>query len=135
MIADTVEDGKPKQFRNNKNHTIATWNVRTMNQGKLEVATNEMDRINLNILGISKIKWTGCGNFRYGDHTVYFSGHQQYKRNGVAIIVNKKISKSLLGYNIVNDRIITLRLQGRPFNTSIIQIYATVLHRATGSAR
>ena len=55
---------------------------------------------------------------------VYHSGHQQYKRNGVAIIVNKKISKSVLGYNIVNDRIITLKLQGHPFNTSIIQIYA-----------
>eukprot|EP00795_Rhopilema_esculentum_P016157 gene16157-biopygen5456 len=74
MIADTAKDEKPKQFRNNKNHTIATWNVRTMNQGKLEVVTNEMDRINLDILGISEMKWTGCGDFRYGDHTVYYSG-------------------------------------------------------------
>ncbi|XP_065066112.1 craniofacial development protein 2-like [Rhopilema esculentum] len=81
MIADTAEDEKPQQFHNNKNHTIATWNVRTMNQGKLEVVTNEMDRINLDILGISEMKWTGCGDFRYDDHTVYYSGHQQYKRN------------------------------------------------------
>ena len=72
MIADTAEDEKPKQFRNNKSHTIATWNVRTMNQGKLEIVTNEMNRINLDILGISELKWTGCGDFRYGDHTVYY---------------------------------------------------------------
>ena len=122
--ADAAGKEKPKQLHINKNHTIVTWNVRTMNQGKLEVVTNEMDRINLDIHRISKLKWTGSGEFRYGDHTVFYSGHQQYRKNGAAFIVNKKISKSVLGYNMVNDRIITSRLQGYPFNTSIIQIYA-----------
>ena len=70
-------------------YCIGTWNVRSMNQGKLEVVKQEMARVNINILGISKLKWTGMGEFNSDDHYIYYSGQESLRRNGVAIIVNK----------------------------------------------
>ena len=70
---------------------IGTWNVRSINQGKLEVIKQEMARVNINILGISELKWTGTGEFTSDDHYIYYCGQESLKRNGVAIIVNKKV--------------------------------------------
>ena len=70
---------------------IETWNVRSMNQGKLEVVRQEMARVNVDILGISKLKWTGMGEFNSGDHYIYYCGQESLRRNGVTIIVNKRV--------------------------------------------
>ena len=72
-------------------YCIGTWNVRPMNQGKLEVITQEMGRVNVYILGISKLKWTAMGEFNSDDHCIYFRGQESLRRNGVAIIVNKRV--------------------------------------------
>ena len=71
-------------------YCLGTWNVRSMNQGKLEVVKQEMARVNINILGISELKWTGMGEFNSDDHFIYYCGQESLRRNGVAIIVNKK---------------------------------------------
>ena len=70
---------------------IGTWNVRSMNQGKLEVVRKEMARVNINVLGISKLKWTGMGEFKSDDHYIYYCRQESLRRNGVAIMVNKRI--------------------------------------------
>ena len=74
-----------------KQYCIGTWNVRPMNEGKLEVLKQEMARVNINILGISKLKWTGIGEFNSEDHYIYYRGQESLRRNGVAIIVSKRI--------------------------------------------
>ena len=95
-----------------------------MNQGKLEVVKQVMARVNVDILGISKLKWTGMGEFNADDHYIYYCGQESLKRNGVAIIVNKRVQKAVLGCNIKNDRMISVHFQGKPFNITIIQVYA-----------
>ena len=75
-----------------------------MNQGKLEVVTQEMARVNINILGIRKLKWTGMGEFNSDDHYIYYCGQESLRRNGVAIIVNKRVRNAVLGCNLKNDR-------------------------------
>ena len=80
-----------------------TWNVRSMNQGKLEVVKQEMARVNVNILGISELKWTGMGEFNSDDHYIYFCGQKFLRRNGVAIMVNKRFQNEVLGCNLKND--------------------------------
>ena len=74
-----------------EHYCIGTWNLRSMNQGKLEVVKQEMARVNVNILGISELKWSGMGEFNSDDHYLYFSGQESLRRNGVAIIVNKRV--------------------------------------------
>ncbi|KAA3669964.1 uncharacterized protein DEA37_0012425 [Paragonimus westermani] len=105
-------------------HTIGTWNVRTMNQGKLDVVKGEMSRMNIDILGISELKWTGMGHFKSDDFHIFYCGQENHRRNGVAIIVNKKLSNSVLGYNPKSDRMISIRLLGKPINITVIQVYA-----------
>ena len=78
----------------------------------------------IDILGISELKWTGSGHFTFGNYEVYYSGNQEIKRNGVALILNKKVAESVIGYVFKDDRIISVRIQGRPSNLTIIQIYA-----------
>ena len=75
-----------------------------MNQGKLEVVKQEMARVNVNIFGISKLKWTGMGKFKSDDHYIYYCGQESLRRNGVAIIVKKRVQNAVLGCNIKNDR-------------------------------
>ena len=72
-------------------YSIGTWNVRSMNQGKLEVVKQEMARVNVDILGISKLKWTGMGEFNSNDPYIYYCGQESLRRNGVAIMVNKRV--------------------------------------------
>ena len=91
-------------------YCIGTWNVRSMNQGKLEVVKREMARVNVDILGISELKWTGMGEFNSDDHSIYYCGQESLRRNGVAIMVNKRVQNAVLGCNLKNDRMISVRL-------------------------
>ena len=93
-------------------------------QGKLEVVEQEMARVNVHILGISKLKWTGMGEFNSDDHYIYYCGQESLRRNGVAIMVNKRVRNAVLGCNVKNDRMISVHFQGKPFNITVIQIYA-----------
>ena len=95
-----------------------------MNQGKLEVVKQGMARVNVNILGISELKWTGMGEFNSDDHYIYYCGQESLRRNGVAIIVNKRIQNAVLGCNLKNDRMISVRFQVKPFKSTVIQVYA-----------
>ena len=85
-----------------------------MNQGKLEVVKQEMARVNVNILGISKLKWTGMGEFNSDDHYIYYCGQESLRRNGVAIMVNKRVRNAALGCNLKNDRMISVRSKSMP---------------------
>ena len=97
-----------------------------MNQGKLEVVKQETARVNVNILGISELKWTGMGEFNSDDHFIYYSGQESLRRNGVAFIVNKRVQNAVLGCNIKNDKMISVRFQGKPFNITVIQVCAPI---------
>ena len=110
-------------------YCIGTWNVRSMNQGKLEVVKQEIERVNINILGLSELKWTGVGKFNTDDHYNYYCGQDFLRRNGVAIIVNKRVWNAVLGCNLKNDRMISVHFQGKPFQgkpftITVIQVYA-----------
>ena len=95
-----------------------------MNQGKLGMFKQEMPRVNVDILGISEIKWTGMGEFNSDDHYIYYCGQETLRRNGVAIIVNKRVQNAALGCNLMNDRMISVCFQGKPLNIMVIQVYA-----------
>ena len=95
-----------------------------MNQGKLKVVKQEMARLNIDILGISELKWTRMGEFNSDDHSIYYCGQDSLRRNGVAITVNKRVRNAILGCNLKNDTMISVRLQGKPFNITVIQVYA-----------
>ena len=95
-----------------------------MNQGKLEVVKQEMARVNIDILGISELRWTGMGKFNSDEHYIYYCGQESLRRNGVAIIVNKRVQNAVLGYNLKNDRMISVRFQDKTFNITVIQVYA-----------
>ena len=105
-------------------HCIGTWNVRSINQGKLELVKQEMARVNVNILGISKLKWTGMGEFNSDAHYIFYCGQESLRRNGVAIMVNKRVWNAVLGCNLKNDRMISVHFQGKPFSITVIQAYA-----------
>ena len=83
-----------------------------------------MARVNVNILGISELKWTGMGEFNSDDHYIYYCGQESLRRNGIAYMVNKRVQKAVLGCNVKNDRMISVRFQGKPFNITVIQVYA-----------
>jgi len=104
-------------------YCIGTWNVRSMNQGKLQVVKQEMARVNINILGISELRWTGMGEFNSDDHYIYYCGQESLRRNGVAIMVNKRIQNAVLGCNLKNNRMISVRFHDKPFNITVIQVY------------
>ena len=95
-----------------------------MNQGKLEVVKQEMTRVNVDILGISELKWTGMGEFNSDDHYIYYCGQESLKKNGVAITVNKRVRNAVLGCNLKNEGMIFVRFQGKPFNITVIQVCA-----------
>ena len=104
-------------------YCIGTWNVRSMNQGKLEVVKQEMARVNIDILRISELKWTRIGEFNSDDHYIYYCGQEYLRKNGVAIMVNKRVRNAVLGCNLKNDRMISVRFQGKAFNIMVIQAY------------
>ena len=95
-----------------------------MNQGKLEVVKPEMARVNIDILGISELKWTGMGGFNSDDHYIHYCGQESLRRNGVALIVNKRFWNAVSGCNLKNDRIISVYFQGELFIIIVLQVYA-----------
>ena len=95
-----------------------------MNQGKLEVVKQEMARVNVDILGISELNWTGMDEFNSDDHYIYYCRPESLRRNGVAIMVNRRVRNAVLGCNLKIDRMISVRFQGKPFNITGIQAYA-----------
>ena len=95
-----------------------------MKQGKLEVVKQEMARVNVDILGISELKWTRMGEFNSDDHYIYYCGQESLRRNGVAIMVNRRVQNAELGCNLKNDRMISVHFQGKPFSITVIQVYA-----------
>ena len=84
-----------------------------MNQGKLEIVKQEMARLDIDILGISELKWSGMGEFNSDEHYIYYCGQESLRRNGVALIVNKRVQNALLRYNLKNDRMISVCFQGK----------------------
>ena len=90
----------------------------------MEVFKQEIAKVNVNILGISDLKWTGMGEFNSDDHYIYYCRQESLRRNGVAIMVNKRVRNAALGCNLKNDRMISVHLQGKPFNIRVIQVYA-----------
>ena len=90
-----------------------------MNQGKLEVVKQEMARVNVKILGVSELKWTGMGEFNSKDHYIYYCGQESLRRNGVAIIVNKRVQNAVLGFSLKINRIISVHFQGKPLNIMV----------------
>ena len=102
-----------------------------MNQGKLEV---EMARVNVNILGISELKWTRMGEFNSEDHYIYYCGQESLRRNGVAIMVHKRVRNAVLGCNLKNNRMISVHFQGKPFNITMIQAYAPTINAEEAEA-
>ena len=111
---------------------MGTWNVRSMNQGKLEVVKQEMARVDINILGISELRWTGMGEFNSDDHYIYYCGQESLRRNGVAIMVNKRVRNAVLGCNLKNNRMISVHFKGKPFNIMVIQAYAPTSNAEEG---
>ena len=97
-----------------------------MNQVKLELVKQEMARMNINILGISELKRTGMGEFNSDDHYIYYCEQESLRRNGIALIVNKRVWNAVLGCSLKNDRMISIRFQGKPFNSTVIQVYAPI---------
>ena len=110
---DVTDDGGQVQCCKEQ-YCIGTWNLRSMNQGKLEVVKQEMARVNVDILGISELKWTGKGKFNSDDCYIYYCGQESLRRNGVALIVNRRVQNAVLGYNLKNDRMISIHFQGKP---------------------
>jgi len=100
-----------------------------MNQDKLEEVKQEMARVNISILGISELKWTGMGEFNSDYHYIYYCGQDSLKRNGVALMVNKRVRNAVLGGNLKNNRMISVRFQDKPFNITVMQLYASQLMR------
>ena len=96
-----------------KSNIAYTWNVRSMNQGKLEVV-KQMARVNIDILGISELKWTRVGEFNSDDHYMYYCGQESLRRNGIAIIVNKRVQNAVLGCSLQNDRMISFSKASHP---------------------
>ena len=93
---------------------MGTWNVRSMHQGKLEVV-KQMAKVNVDILEFSELKWTGIGEFNSDDHYIYYCGQESLRRNGVAIMVDKRVRNAVLGCNLKNDRMISVHFQRKPF--------------------
>ena len=118
-VVDVTGDGS-KLRGCKEEYCIGTWNVMSLNQGKLEVVNQEMARVNIDILGISEIKWTGMGEFNSDDHYIYYCGQKSLRRNGIAIMLNKIIRNAVLGCNLKNDRMISVPFQGKPFNIMVI---------------
>ena len=120
---DVTGDGSKVQCCKDQ-YCIGTWNVRSMNQGKSEVVKQEMARVNIDILGISELKWIGMGEFNSDDHYIYYCGQESLRRNGAAIMVNKGVRNAVLECNLKNDTMISVRFQGKPLNITVIQVYA-----------
>ena len=106
-----------------------------VNQGKLEVVKQEMVRVNIDILGISGLKWTGMGKINSDDHFTYYCGKESLRKNWVALIVNKRVQNAVLGSNLKNDVMISVHFQGKPFSVTVIKVYAPTSNAAAATAK
>ena len=122
VVDVTGDESKVQCYK--EQYCIGTWNVRSMNQGDLGMVKQKMQRVNTDILGTNELKWTGMGEFNSDDHYIYYCGQEILRRNGVAIIVNQRVQNAVLECNLKNNRMISVRFQGKPFNITVIQIYA-----------
>ena len=107
-------------------YCTGTWNVRSMNEGKLEAIKQETARVNVDVLGVSELKWTGMGEFNSDGRYIYYCGQEPLRRNGVAIMVNKRVQNAVLGCTLKNDTMISVRFQGKSFSITVIQVYAPI---------
>ena len=119
-VVDVTGDGSTV-WCYKEQYCIGIWNIRSMNQGKLEVVKQEMARVNTDILGISELKRTGLNA---DDRYTYYWGQESLWRNWAALIVNRRVQNAVLGCNLKNYRMISVNFQGKPFNITIIQVYA-----------
>ena len=122
-VVDVTGDRRKVQCYKDQ-YSIGTCNVKYMNQGKLEVVKQEMSRVNINILGISELKWPGMSEFNSDEDSIYYRGQESLRRNGVAIMVNRRVQNAVAGCNLKNYRIISVHFHGKPFNITVIQVYA-----------
>ena len=122
---DVTGDGSKVQCCKEQ-YCIGTWNVRSTNQGKLGMVKQEMARVNINILGISELKWTEMGDFNSDDHYIYYCGQESLGRNGVGLRVNQRVGNAALGCNVKNDRTVSVHFQGKPSSTIATQVYAPI---------
>ena len=122
-VVVVIGDGSKVRFYKEQ-YCIGTWNVRSMNQTKLEVGKQEMARVNTDILEITELKWTGMGEFNSDDHYIYYCGQESLRRNGAALMVNQRVWNTVLGCNLKNNRMTSVHFQGKPFNITVIQVYA-----------
>ena len=120
LVVDVIVDGSQVRCCKEQ-YCLGTWNVRPMNQCNLEVVKQEMARVNVNILGISELKWTGMGEFNSDDGYIYYCGQESLRRNA-EVRVNKRLQNAVLGCNLKNDRMISVHFQGKPFNITVIQV-------------
>uniref|UniRef100_W5MYU0 Reverse transcriptase domain-containing protein n=1 Tax=Lepisosteus oculatus TaxID=7918 RepID=W5MYU0_LEPOC len=121
--ADAACDER-KNLHCTKTHKISTWNIRGMSQGKLDIIKREMIRLNIDLLGISELHRKDNGHFQLDDFSVYYSGHQELRRNGVALIAHKNIAHAVESYTIFSDRIVAICICGKPLNVTVLQVYA-----------
>ena len=122
-VVDVTADGS-KVWCYKEQYCIQTWKVKSINQSKLELVKQKMARVSIDILGISELKWTGMGEFNSDDHYIYYHEQESLRRNGVAIIVNRKVWNAVLGCNLKNNRKISVRFHSKSFNITVIQVYA-----------
>ena len=122
-VVDMTGDGSKEQCCKEQ-HCIVTWNVRSVSQGKLEVVKKEMARVNIDILGISELKWTGMGEFTADDDCITTLGKNTLEEMEQPSQSTKKSRNAVLGCNLKNNRMISLSFQGKPFNITVIQVYA-----------
>jgi len=132
-VIDVTGDGSKVRCCKEQ-YCIGTWDVRSMNQGKLEMVKQEMARVIVNTLGISELKWTGMGEFNSDGHYIYYCGQESLRRNGVAIIVSKRVQNALHACNLKEDRMISILFQDKPFNIMVIQIYALQIYALSTNA-
>ncbi|KAF7239026.1 Craniofacial development protein 2 [Varanus komodoensis] len=125
------EEGEIAILEQQGDEQLPEQKEKNQNQGKLDVVKQEVTRLNIDILEINELKWTGMGEFNSDDHQVYYCRQESLRRNGVAFIVNKRVRKAVLGYNLQNDRMILVLIQGKPFNILVVQVYA----QATGAEK
>lgn len=119
-----TSDGVTLKTRD-KDLKIATWNVRTLYQpGKLDNAIQEMENMQLDIMGMAETRWTGSGKISREKYTMTYSGGEEQHENGVGIIINNNIARAMMGYIAISDRVIMMKLRGKPFNINILQVYS-----------
>ena len=123
-VVDVTGDGSKVRCCK-KQYCIGNWNVRSMNQGILEVVEQGMARVNTDILGISELKWTRMGKFNSDDHHICNCGQESLRKNGVVLIINKRVQNAVLGCDLKNDRMISVCFQGKPFTITVIQVCAS----------